>query len=505
MTSATEPRQAEPRTYGNWSRPSTPGLIPGLGMIGTAIMFSGLVLMVMFIMAGNWAIAIGILTITGITLLLIAVKDIHGRSLAGRIVVIAAWKRGHAKKRTIYQSGLLGISSHGEHRLPGLLAPMRLYESHDAAHRPFAVVYSPQQHTYTVVIGTSPSGEDLVDADQIDLWVARWGRFQADMGDEPGLTSFSVTVETAPATSARLRREVELNMVDDAQPFSVAVLKDILASYPKGSNSVQAYVALTYSDMQTASSRRRRRDEMIGDLMTRIPHLTAALEATGAGACTPLGARELCETIRIAYDPAVCTQFDDMHASGERGDIEWEECGPVAARNNWDHYMHDSGISVTWEMTEAPRGVVHANVLTRLLAPQHDVLRKRVTLLYRPISPARTPDIVETDARTADFAVNSADKPSARALRRQKAARQTANEEASGAGMVNFGMLVTVTMDHERNRADVMATLDNLAASARIRIRPVYGSQSSAFAACLPLGLNLRQHLMIPAEFTDKL
>ena len=503
--SATEQARSEPRTYGNWSRPATPGMIPGLGMVGTAIMFAGLILTVMFVMAGKWHIAIGILLTVGVILLLIAIKDIHGRSLISRIIVKAAWRRGHAGKRTIYQSGLLGVSDHGEHRLPGLLAPMRLYESHDAAHRPFAIVHSPGQRTYTIVISSSPSGEDLVDNDQIDLWVARWGRFQADMGDEPGLVSFSVTVETAPATSARLRREVELNMSDDARPFSIAVLKDILSTYPQGSNSVQAFIALTYSDMTSTGSRRRRREEMIDDLMARLPHLTTSLEATGAGACVPLDAKELCETIRIAYDPAICAQFDDMRALGEQPSVEWEECGPVSARNNWDHYLHDSGISVTWEMTEAPRGVVHANVLARLLAPQHDVLRKRVTLLYRPISPARTPDIVETDARTADFAVNSADKPSARALRRQRAARQTANEEASGAGMVNFGLLATITMDHERNRADAMAAVDNLAASARIRMRPVYGSQSSAFAACLPLGLNLRQHLMIPAEFTDKL
>jgi len=50
--SATEQARSEPRTYGNWSRPATPGMIPGLGMVGTAIMFAGLILTVMFVMAG---------------------------------------------------------------------------------------------------------------------------------------------------------------------------------------------------------------------------------------------------------------------------------------------------------------------------------------------------------------------------------------------------------------------------------------------------------------------
>ena len=41
------------------------------------------------------------------------------------------------------------------------------------------------------------------------------------------------------------------------------------------------------------------------DLAARLPALTQSLHATGAGAARPMSAQELCEVVRIAYDPHV--------------------------------------------------------------------------------------------------------------------------------------------------------------------------------------------------------
>ena len=92
--------------------------------------------------------------------------------------------------------------------------------------------------------------------------------------------------------------------------------------------------------------------------------------------------------------------------------------------------------------------------------------------------------------------------PIARTVR---AASATAQEEASGAGLVQFGMLVTATVMDLSKQADARAAIDNLAATARLRLRPVYGSQDSAFAAALPLGLVLPKHIKVPAELREKL
>lgn len=70
---------------------------------------------------------------------------------------------------------------------------------------------------------------------------------------------------------------------------------------------------------------------------------------------------------------------------------------------------------------------------------------------------------------------------------------------------MNFGILVTATVLDAEREAEARAAIDNLAATARLRLRPVYGAQPSAFAAALPLGLILPKHLKVPASVKDRL
>ena len=143
---------------------------------------------------------------------------------------------------------------------------------------------------------------------------------------------------------------------------------------------------------------------------------------------------------------------------------------------------------------------VQSSVLEKLLAPHPDIARKRVTLLYQTMDSAAAARTVENDKRNADFRATGSPRPTARVIREQRAAHLTATEEARGAGLVNFGMIVTATALSHDQLPDVEAAIDNLAATARIQLRPVYGSQDSAFAAGLPLGLVLPKHLKVPAE-----
>jgi len=268
---------------------------------------------------------------------------------------------------------------------------------------------------------------------------------------------------------------------------------------------VKAYVAITYSALPRAGGKKRDAEAMGRELASRLPGLTAGLQATGAGAARPLTAEELCETVRIAYDPSVAQIIDEAHAAGEPVELTWPDVGPAAAEASWDGYRHDGAYSCTWAMTQAPRGNIQSGVLARLLAPHRDIARKRVTLLYRPVDAARAAAMVEADLRAAEFRQTATSKPAARDVLAVRSAAATASEEASGAGLINFGMLITATVDRSGDRADAAAAIETLSASARIRVRPVYGSQDSAFAAALPLGLVLNKHIRVPAELRDKL
>jgi hypothetical protein len=74
-----------------------------------------------------------------------------------------------------------------------------------------------------------------------------------------------------------------------------------------------------------------------------------------------------------------------------------------------------------------------------------------VALLYRPIDPATSAKIVEADRRSSQFmATSTRGMVRARAASEVEAAEQTAAEEAAGAGLVEFSMVVTVTVDSPR-------------------------------------------------------
>lgn len=495
--------QKSMRTYGNWRRPSSPGLL-GLGTAGTLTLFLGLLFIVLLIMANHflWAVIFGL--ILGLFALVVRVRDVHHRNLVQRLGARLGWWSTRAAGSHLYRSGPLGRTEWGTYQLPGIVAATRLTEHYDGYDRPFALLFTPRTMTYTVVISTDPDGAALVDDEQVDLWVADWGHWLRNLGEEPGLESASVTIETAPDTGLELKREVEMNIDPDANEFSKAMLRDIVEHFPSGTSVVKAYIALTFSG-RTSSGKRRDPEEFAQELAARLPGLTGDLQATGAGSAMVMDAQELCEMVRIAYDPAASVLIDQAHAAGETVELSWADVGPSAAETTWTGYRHDSGWSRTWAMTSAPRGAVQSSVLARLLAPHRDIARKRVTLLYQPIDPGRAAGLVETDQRTAEFQATSQRRAAARDTAAVRAAASTAAEEASGAGLVNFGMLVTATVVDPQLAGKSAAAVHNLSATARIRLRPLYGSQDSAFAAALPLGLNLAKHVTVPDVLREKL
>lgn len=494
-----EVAEAKVRTYGNWRRPMSAG-IGQFGLIGTGLMLASLIVVILTVGVFGLLSALVVGVVLALALAMLVVRDRHGRTLLQRTSVRVGWHRARSSGAHLYRSGPLGRNPWGTYHLPGLAARSTLSEARDSYDRPFALLHMPTTSHYTVIFATEPDGASLVDQSQIDVWVAHWGEWLASLADEPGLVAASVTVETAPDSGARLQREVVSRIDPGAPRIARDMLHEVVASYPAGSATVKAYVALTFTAASRSGGKRRDGQEVARDLAARLPGLTQGLSATGAGAARPLSAQQLCEVVRVAYEPRAASLIDEAYSAGSVPELEWGDVGPAATEARWDSYRHDGATSVTWSMSAAPRGAVQSGVLHRLLLPHRDIARKRVTLLYRPMPAAAAARTVEADKRNADFRVKSADRPSARALREKAAADKTAEDEASGNGLVSFGMLVTATSLTGEDLPDVEAAIDNLAAAARITLRPVYGSQDSAFAAGLPLGLVLSKHLKVPAE-----
>ena len=522
-----------PRTYGNWRRPSSPGL-PRLGLLGTAAALGSLVLvMLVQISAGLAAAAVTAFVATS------AVAPLAWRNRAGRngwqvAAAQLAWRMGRRRRQHLYVSSLTGPVAFCRTRLPGLLASSTLLEALTAHGEPFALLHLPSAQHYAVVIRCSPEGSQLVDVETVDDWVASWGTWLAKLGHESSLEACTVTVETCRDTGSRLAAEVDAMLVPDAPALSRAALEEIVSAYPHGTSALTAYVTLTFSarraghdraerqqagDPRTArgrTARVRSTAEMAAQIGRRLPMLLHFLRSAGAGTGRPMTVGEVAEVVRVAYDPAAGPLLDRVraeqthrtpgHQDGAQPLVAWEDAGPVAQVEYWDHLRHDSGASITWQMVEPPQGTVQSGVLEQLLDAHEHVARKRVTLMYRPHDPVSAAQVADADVRTAiGRATARAGAARAHESLALTAARQSAAEQAAGAGLVRFSMLVTATVDNPDRLAQAAEVIDQLGPACQVRLRRCYLTQAAAFSAALGVGVVLPNHVAVPEAIRDNL
>ena len=473
------------RTYGGWRRPVSYGflnltLTQSLGaLVGVGIVF------ILGLNRGiTWAAGGAILLAAWGWV--ITTKDKHQVNLIDRAEEKIVFGLNKAKGNTVFRGGALAPTKKTSQRLvlPGILSGCKVSEYVDSWNRSFALVEHPN-NTAAVVIRLTPAGSNLVDQETVDIQVAYWGQWIGDLSNESGITGASITIESLPDLGGRLNREVTSRRAANCPQVAGEVIEGVLDE-STGSNQVRVWVTLTFS---LAALGGRKNKEIAGrEIASRLPGLTQGLVAAGGGATHLVTVNELARLVRSAYDPDSEELFDQALAAGQTINLDWSQSGPVFAQADFSAYRHDGAVSRVWTMTCPPRGAVQSAVLSRLLEPNRDVQRKRVTILYQPMDAAKAPSVVERDLNHARANAAGA-RPSARSINELAAASEVASEEASGAGLVDFAMIITATTTPD-HLEDTSVTVQALAAASRLLIRPAYGAQDSGFALGLPLGLH---------------
>lgn len=491
-------------TYGNLRVPRRPGVL-GLGLaasLGSGVAAVGVVVVLMYFGILE-ALVVG--AVAAVMLAPLAVRGPDGRTgytrMAGRLVHRRAAHTG----RTVYLAGPSGQTPDGRTRLPGLLAATELVECVDAYGDAFGMLVTPSVGHVSVVMQTEATGDDLVDQHVTDSAVAHWGGWLARLGQEPDVVAAAVTVETAPDPGTKLLRMMARHTQPEAPDFARATLEEIGRSYPDASSSITTRVALTFTTRPRPGEDKRSPDEMAADVARRLPGFRHGLRTTGAGTTVRMmtGA-DLTDAVRVAYDPSVAQLVEEQRAEGGTG-LVWSEAGPGFAHDRTEVYDHDGAHSICWQMREAPPGVFYDNSLKALLAPHPDIDRKRVTLIYRPESAESARRIVERDVRDARTQATSRARPQAFDTAMLRAASKAAEEQAEGAGLVRFGIIVTATVIDPDQLRRAASTITTLASSTKLRLRLARYNQAATFAAGLPLGLVLPAHLALPDWARDAL
>ena len=473
------------RTYGGWRRPVSYGF---LNLTLTQSLGSLVGVGIVFLLGLNK----GMLWACGGAILLvgwgwvITTKDKHQVNLIDRAEEKIVFGLNKAKGNTVFRGGALAPTKKTSQRLvlPGILSDCKVSEYVDSWNRSFALIEH-ASGTGAVVMRLTPAGSNLVDQETVDNQVAYWGQWLGDLSNESGIAGASITVETLPDPGGRLYSEVTSRRAANCPQVAGKVIEGVLDE-STGSNQVRVWVTLTFN---LAALGGRKNKEIAGrEIASRLPGLTQGLVAAGGGATHLVTVNELARLVRSAYDPDSEELFDQALAAGQTINLDWSQSGPVFAQADFSSYRHDGAVSRVWTMTCPPRGAVQSAVLSRLLEPNRDVQRKRVTILYQPMDAAKAPSVVERDLNHARANAAGA-RPSARSINELAAASEVASEEASGAGLVDFAMIITATTTPD-HLEDTSVTVNALSAASRLLIRPAYGAQDSGFALGLPLGLH---------------
>jgi len=504
MTTQQPVAPVERITYGNLRPPRRPGVL-GMGMAASVLVGVAAVIVVINLMAFG-LIAAGVAFLVAVVVLTPMIAhgpDGHSgyQRLLGGVVFGSAAKAG----RNVYLAGATGQTPDGRTRLPGLLAQSEVVEAVDAYGEGYGVIVTPGVDHYSVTMQSEASGNDLVDQSVTDSAVAHWGGWIAQLGQEPDVLAAAVTIETAPDPGTRLVRMVKRHTQESAPEFSAATLDEITTRYPAASSTTTTRIALTFSSRPRQGEDRRSQEDMLAYLGRRLPGFRAGLRSTGAGTTVRMmSAADLTDAVRVCYDPSVAQLVEEQRAQGGTG-LAWSEAGPAFAHDLPEHYAHDGAFSIVWQMRDAPPGVFYDHSLKSLLAPHPDIARKRVTLIYRPQSAESARRMVERDVRDARTQATARSRPQAHDATMLRAASKAAEEEAQGAGLVRFGIIVTATVTDEAALPRAASTISMLTAPTKLRLRLARYNQAASFAAGLPLGLVLPAHLALPEWARDTL
>jgi hypothetical protein len=494
----------KPNTYGNIIKPGRQGIF-GLPL-GISLSAIPLVVLVVLMLTQSWWWQALVLVV--IALVMFALVNIRrpsdGRNFYERRALMFAHRRSVKKSNNLYIAGPTGKTPDGLIRLPGLMARSELSTHHDSFGNEFGLIRLKAARHYTVVLEAYPDGDSLVDQARINSQVDHWGSWLADLGVAEGIVAASVTVETAPDTGLRLTRMTQNNLDPRGSEFAHAVVKEIPGQFKSGSPAISTRIAITFSGRALDKNGTDRGLQVMADeIGNRLPVLIGNLFDTGAGtsvrACT---AQDIIDFTRSAYDPTVAAQIEQARAEGGTG-LTWEEAGPVFAAKEIDMYFHDRAVSKTWQMFEGPSGQFQATGLRPMLEATPGVLRKRVTVLYRPIPAGETKRVLENDINGATFGGSTQRRMSARQRQRLAFVIKAAEEESQGAGLVRFGVVVTATCASSADFPRLDKIIPSLSNRARLKIRPALGNQDVAFQAGLPLGVVLPAHTLLPDQVRD--
>ncbi|MEU0670886.1 SCO6880 family protein [Streptomyces lavendulocolor] len=477
MTTETQP------LYGGWRRSKSMG-IATLNTPQTVIFVASALAPLLVIILGGSLATLPVTIPVALTVIALTVWQRHGMPLMSYVLGRARWSLANMRGETSYRSVFLPAPEALD--LPGMVAPTKLVRAESTDGRgTTGLVWNQRTGTMTATLLLNPAGSLLASGTTVKAQVNAWGDTLARLADEDGVRTAAVTLQITPSSGAALSDHVRGRVDSTAPQLARQTIGELVARAPRASAQLAAWMSLVI-DPAAAPEKPKGPAEAAAFTLGALD----AVDLSGAGVDVLRRATDadIKRLVRGAFSPA------DMDApAAEIDELVWHEVGPVAAEDNWTEYQHDGHYSASWVLREAPRKAVSYDVLLKLLAP--GAFMRRVTLVYRVLPTHEAQAVVEREINANEARAQYRQRTKRTSTRRERVdaehAERTAVEEAMGAGMVQWSIYVTTTVD---NAADLPAARREVEKAARssggLRFRPAFGGQSAAMVVGLPVGIN---------------
>ncbi|MCY0961814.1 SCO6880 family protein [Streptomyces sp. H27-H5] len=469
--------------YGGWRRSKSMG-IAALNSTQTVVVVGSMLTPIMVLILGGPLSTLAVTVPVALAVILLTVWQRHGMPLMSYAIGRARWTLANMRGETSYRSVFL--PSPEALALPGMVAPTKLIRAEAADGRgSTGLVWNQRTGTMTAALLLNPAGSLLASGATVRSQVTAWGDTLARLADEDGVQMAAVTLQITPSSGAALSDHVRGRLDPAAPALARQAIRELVEGAPRASAQMAAWLSLVIDPAASP-------EKPTGPAESAAVTLGAldAVDLSGAGVDVLRRATDLDikRIVRGAFVPS------DMDAPAEQIDeLVWHEVGPVAAEDEWTHYQHDGHYSTSWVLREAPRKMVAYDTLLKLLAPGK--FTRRVTLIYRVLPTHEAQAVVELEVNANDARRQYRERTKRTSTRRERVdavnAERTAEEEAMGAGMVQWSIYVTTTVD---SLADLPAARREIEKAARssggLRFRPAFGGQSAALVVGLPVGIN---------------
>lgn len=461
---------SEPRIAARFAALEQRGILLGLSGGQLALLGAGLLLLVG---AGYAAGGTGLLVSAPVAAMLAfaALWPVADRTAAQWAPLLAEWGiRGLVPPRLTH---LAPPQAAGEEVVvPGLTRPLRLIEARDGT----GLVHDARTGTVVGLLRVSGPGLLLADPDAQAQLITGWGRWLAQLCQQPAVVRVQVLARTAPGSVSTARQWWHTHAAQAARTVPGRLAAELLTD---ADTEVSRYDTVLAVALRTPN-RKVMEPQVVLELSAVVESLASAASTAGLahdGWADPAG---VAGWLRAGFDP--------YSPGGRDHVVTTPAVAGMGLKESWDRVRTDSGWHAVFWVRQWPRSEVDPGFLAGLLTGGTRALSLVIepvplTKALREIRRSRVEHAAESAQRAR---IGQLDSATAHAAETDVLTREA--ELIAGHADLRYTGLLTVTAPTSEQLDAACAALEGSAAQAMCELRRLVGQQGAGFlAGAVPL------------------